>query len=237
MKRYIIIIVLLIILGLGVYVGIEYVGGEDVSIKKISNAKDTYEEYKVGDLVSFKDEEWYVMYDSDKDTDYVTLISSNILSLDELGIDTVVKGIYETSDINKYLKEEYAKELGEENLFEKNGYKVRLFNKEDLDFLIDSESITYDEDNDEYIISECPEFVCLTNTFYATMIDTNDSVELYDVYYNVDDVEDMKYEDYTLHLKYYNITSTYDTYKVNSLVNDTTLFVRPVINVYKKSLE
>ncbi len=237
MKRYIILIVLLIVLVFSLFIGLNYLNNEETTVKNIFNNKEAYKEYKSGDLVKLNDEEWYVMYDSHKDSDYVTLISADIFSLEELGIDTVVKGIYETSEINKYLKGEYARNIGEEKLVEKNGYTVRLFNQDDLDLLIDLEDIRYDENKDEYVIDECPDFICLTNTFYATMIDTNDKLELYDVYYNVDDIEDILYGEYQLHLKYYNITSTYETYKINSIVDNATLFVRPVINVYKNSLD
>ena len=49
--------------------------------------------------------------------------------------------------------------------------------------------------------------------------------------------EDLLYGDYTLHLKYYNVSSTYEKHMLVSLVDDATLFVRPVINVYKSSLK
>ncbi len=236
MKRYIILIVLIIILAVGLFVRFNFINEEETTVKKIFT-KETFKEYKNGDLVKLNGDEWYVMYDSTNESDYVTLISADILSLDEIGIDTVLKGIYETSDLNKYLKDEYAKSIGEEKLVEKNGYTVRLFDKSDFDFLINEEDYSYDEEKDEYVLRECPEYICLTNTFYATMIDTRDDLEFYDVYYNVEDIENVLYDDYTLHLKYYNITATYDTYKINSLVNSATLFVRPVINVYKNSLD
>lgn len=236
MKRYIILIILLIILGVGLFIGLNLINDEETTVKKIFT-KEGFNEYKSGDLVKLNGDEWYVMYDSNKDSDYVTLISADILSLDEMEIDTVLKGIYETSDLNKYLKDEYAKSIGEDKLVEKNGYKVRLFDKDDFNFLINEEDYSYDEERDEYVLTECPEFICLTNTFYATMIDTRNDVEFFDVYYNVADIEDLLYGDYTLHLKYYNITATYETYKINSLVDNATLFVRPVINVYKNSLD
>ena len=61
--------------------------------------------------------------------------------------------------------------------------------------------------------------------------------EFVDVYNNVNDIEDLLYGDYTLHLKYYNVSSTYEKHMLVSLVDDATLFVRPVINVYKSSLK
>lgn len=233
MKKYIILIILFVILGLGIFVGFNVLDDKETTVKTIFNKK-TYDEYKVGDLVRFNDEEWYVMYDSLKNSDYVTLISSNIISLEEENITTVVGGIYETSELNKYLKNDLAKSLGEENLVEKNGYKIRLLSEDDFESLVTAE---YNKEKDEYEITDCPDFICLTNCFYATMIDTENNLDLTDVYYNVDDIEDVLYDDYVLHLKYYNLSSTYETYKLNSLVDNATLFVRPVINVYKSSLD
>ena len=68
------------------------------------------------------------------------------------------------------------------------------------------------------------------------MIDTNINKEFIDVYNNVSDIENIMFDDYTLHLRYYNLASTYNTYKLESLVSDASLFVRPVINVYKNNL-
>ena len=78
-----------------------------------------------------------------------------------------------------------------------------------------------DDETDSYDITDCPDFICLTNVFYATMISTNSSVQ------GLDELE---------HLNYYNLSTTYDTYKLESLVEDSTLFVRPVVNVYKESI-
>lgn len=230
-KKKVICVILLIII---IAVSFTFIisSNNDSKIVKILKNK-VYETYKSGDIVNFNDEKWYVMYDSDKNDDYITLISKDILYLEDSNLSLAIDGIYETSSINEYLKNDYTKSLGEEKLVEKNGYSVRLFNEDDFKNLVDA---TYNEKNDEYIINNCPEFICLTNTFYATMIDTNSNKEFIDVYNNVADIENLLYEDYVLHLKYYNLTSTYNTYKLNSLVDDATLFVRPVINVYKNNV-
>lgn len=232
MKKYIILIILLIILGCGTFIVFNVLNDNNPTIKKMFNKED-YKEYESGDVVSFANERWYVLHDSSKEKEYVTLISSDIQYLDDEKLAYVSSGIYETSAINKYLSNDYIKELGSENFIEINGYKARLFNQDDFDKLIVAQ---YDEDEDSYILEKCPEFVCLTNTYYATMIDTNNDKEFVDVYNNIGDIEDLLYGDYTLHLRYYNISNTYDTHSLDSLVNDATLFVRPVINVYKSSL-
>lgn len=230
MKKYTKFMIFIVFI-VGIIVGYSVTNKDDETISNIFDTKD-YEVYKSGDKVTFNNENWYVMFDSDKNSDYVTLISSEILYLDDNTLNKVFSGVYETSKINEYLKNNFVNEIGKENFVEINGYQARLFNKDDFEKLIVAK---YDEMNDEYTINKCPEFICLTNTFYATMIDTNIQKEFIDVYNNVNDIENL-YSDYTLHLRYYNLNSTYSTYKLESLVNDVTLFIRPVVNVYKESL-
>lgn len=233
MKKFIVLILLIAFLVVAIYGAVNFFGKEEGSQPDIFK-KDEYKEYKAGEYITFSDSKWYVLYDSNKTEEDVTLISADILNLEEEQLDTVLSGIYESSDLNKYLKNEYAKSLGEEKLVEKNGYKVRLFNKDDLDNLLD---VTYNEKKDEYEINNCPDYICLTNAYYSTMIDTNEKVEFENVYLNVSDIEDPLYDDYELHLRYYNITTTYETFKLNSIVDNTNLLIRPVINVYKSYLE
>ena len=94
----------------------------------------------------------------------------------------------------------------------------------------------YDEETDSYLFDDCPEFLCLTNAFYGTMIDTATDFEAVDVYNNVNDIENPNIDDYKLHLKYYNVYATYTEYGMKSVVDDATLFIRPVINVKKSAL-
>jgi len=215
-KRSIILIVLLIMLVLGLVAFSKAFGKKDSSIKEIFK-QEKYQAYKSGDLVSFNNQDWYVLHDSSENDNYVTLIYKGILYLEENGIAESDYNVYESSDLNKYLKEDFTNFLGEKNLREVNGYKVRLFNDDDLKLL----NVKYDDETDSYDITDCPDFICLTNVFYATMISTNSSVQ------GLDELE---------HLNYYNLSTTYDTYKLESLVEDSTLFVRPVVNVYKESI-
>lgn len=216
MKRYIILIVLIVMLIIGLFTFNKVFNKKDNSIREIFK-QEKYKTYKSGDLVSFNKQEWYVLHDSSEKDNYVTLIYKGILYLEENGIAESDFKVYESSDLNSYLKNDFSEFLGEKNLREVNGYKVRLFNDDDLKDL----SVKYDEETDSYEITDCPDFICLTNVFYATMIPTK----------NVDGGDELE------HLNYYNLSTTYDTYKLESLVEDTTLFVRPVVNVYKDSLD
>ena len=216
MKRYIILIVLIVMLIIGLFTFNKVFNQKDSSIREIFK-QEKYNTYKSGDLVSFNKQEWYVLHDSSEKDNYVTLIYKGILYLEENGIAESDFKVYESSDLNSYLKNDFSEFLGEKNLREVNGYKVRLFNDDDLKDL----SVKYDEETDSYEITDCPDFICLTNVFYATMISTK----------NVDGGDELE------HLNYYNLSTTYDTYKLESLVEDTTLFVRPVVNVYKDSLD
>lgn len=232
MKRIIILFVLVILLFFGIF-GLTKTFSNDKNVVKNIFKSEIYASYKAGDIVSFADDEWIVMYDSSSKEDSMTLINSGILYLGEDEISDVIDGIYETSKLNDYLENDYANLLGEKNLVEKNGYKVRLLNMDDIKELTEYE---YDEKEDRYVFLSCPDYICLTNNYYATMIDTNNEFEKTDVYNNVKDIEDNIIGEYQLHLKYYNIYSTLTDFSLESIVDDTTLIVRPVINVYKGSI-
>ena len=217
MKRYIVLVILIIMLVIGLITFAKVFGKKDGSSKSLFKQQ-KYNEYKSGDIVSFKKEDWYVLHDSSSKDNYVTLIYKGILYLEENGISESNYDVFESSDLSNYLKKDYTDFIGSENLREVNGYKVRLFNEDDLKLL----NVSYDEKSDSYDIIDCPDFICLTNVYFATMIPTKDKYE-----------KTLDYE----HLNYYNLSTTYDTYKLESLVEDDTLFVRPVINVFKESLD
>lgn len=233
MRRRIILVVLVIVLIAGFIAFNKAFNNNDKNHKSMFRNK-VYESFKAGDVVSFKDKSWYVLYDSTKKDNYVTLISDSIMSIDNDNLLYVLDGIYETSNLKTYLEKNYANELGLDNLVEKNGYYIRLFNEDDMKNLID---VTYNREDDSYTIDDCPEYICLTNVFYATMIDTKNVNLSEDVYTSLNDIDDIVFDEYKLHIKYYNLNSTYETFKLESIVEDPALFVRPVINVYKDSLD
>lgn len=227
MKKTIIVGLLVIVFIIGaIFISFQF--SEDSPLK-IGKKKKTYDVYEKGDVVDFYDDSWFVLYDSDEDEEYVTLISAKINHFEEAP--TVIQGIYETSDINKYFKDVLTKEYGEDNLVEKNGYSVRLFNQDDMKQLLDVE---YNEKDDSYTIVDCPDYICLNHTSFATMIDSDINYEAIDVYNNVSDIGDEEY--YQLHVPYYHIVGESNEYSLESIVDNTTMFVRPVINVYKESL-
>ena len=217
-KKIAMVVVLVLLLLFTGFVAIKTFGKtEGAKIRIFSNKKETYTTFKKGDVVDFHDSEWYVLYDSSEKDDYVTLISADILYLGDEDITEVIDGIYETSDLNKYLKNEY----------------VRLFDEEDMKNLLD---VTYDDGLDAYEINNCPDYICLTNNYFATMIDTKGS-QISSVYESLEDFNESEQEEKRLHLKYYNIYATYETTGMSSITSDTTLIVRPVINLKKEALE
>lgn len=227
MKKTLIISLLAIVFIIGaLFISFQF--SEDSPLK-IGKKKKTYEVYEKGDVVDFYDDSWFVLYDSDENEEYVTLISSKISYFEEAP--TVIQGIYETSDINKYFKDVLTKEYGEDNLVEKNGYSVRLFDQDDMRQLLD---VKYNEKDDSYTIIDCPNYICLNHTSFATMIDSDINYEATDVYNNVSDIGDEEY--YQLHIPYYHIVGVDNEYSLDSIVDNTVMFVRPVINVYKESL-
>ena len=233
-KKIALVVILVIFLIIVGFVAIKTFGKtEGAKIKIFNSKKQEYSKYKKGDVIDFHDGEWYVLYDSSEKEDYVTLISADILYLGDEDITEVIDGIYETSDLNKYLKNEYATELGHGNLVERNGYAVRLFDEQDMFNLLD---VSYDSALDSYEINNCPDYICLTNNYFATMIDTKGS-QISSVYDSLKDFNESEQEEKRLHLKYYNIYATYETTGMSSITSDTTLIVRPVINLKKDAID
>ena len=226
------IIILLVVISAVLFVYYKINDEKNTSPIKSIIKKNEFKEYNQGQRIQFKNEDWYVLFNSNAKEDYVTLISANVLYFDE--IPYVVGGIYETSDVNEYFKKILNDNYGDDNLVEKNGYKIRLFSIDDLNKLT---SYEYNEQEDYYTLTECPDYVCLNNTFFATMIDTNNNQEYLDSYNNVRDMPDATSDEYSMHLKYYNMISDINGNRLISLTNNSTLFVRPIINVLKERLK
>jgi hypothetical protein len=230
MKRYIILAVLVLLLIFGLFAFFKAYNKEDKPIQRIFK-NEKFKTYKSGDLVKFNDEEWYVLYNSSEKDNYVTLIYKGIVYLEDEELSNVDYKVYEASKLNSYLKGDYVKQLGEDKLREVHGYKARLFNEDDMKTLLNT---NYNEDTDSYEITDCPDFICLTNVFYATMIPTKNG----DYETNKEDeISESDEEAYSVHLSYYNLSTTYEDQTLESIVDDETLFLRPVINVYKESLD
>ena len=138
-----------------------------------------YESYAIGDSISFGDSNWYVIKNSSVDEDYVTVIKDRVLTREELGeyaesnsntmkykdiYDTSTSGnyasiTYDKSNVKKFLEEsylsslesssnnEYSNETGATNLKEVDGYKIRLIKFEELTgelgYEYDSRATTY----------------------------------------------------------------------------------------------
>jgi len=230
MKRYIILAVLVLLLIFGMFAFFKAYSKEEKPIQKIFK-NEKYKTYKSGDLVKFNGEEWYVLYNSSEKDNYVTLIYKGIMYLEEEDFSNVDYKVFEASKLNGYLKGKFIDTIGKDKFREINGYKARLFNEDDMRTLLDVE---YDEETDSYQINECPDFICLTNVFYATMIPTKEGDYGTD---NIEDDNNPEYEEYSIHLSYYNLSTTYEDQSLESIVEDETLFFRPVVNVYKESLD
>ena len=229
MKRRIIFVIILVIIALSAFYGFRKNDHGENTVN-IFKEKVEYKEYQAGDRINFASRSWIVLYDSSKKEDTLTAISSEIMYVED--IPYAISGIYETSQVNEYLKGTFLQELGTDNLVTKNGYKVRLFNEDDMKKIL---KYNYNADDDSYNILDCPDYICLYNSTYATMIDTQ-SIEKENVYNNVKDISNIETDEYQLHLKYYNITNNFGDEKLESIVNDAVLMIRPVINLKKSSL-
>ena len=88
-----------------------------------------YKEYKIGDIVTIHEDNWYVIDDSDSKEDYVKLIN---LNYNRTINDCSRK--YDNINEKKYFEGEYASSLGV-SLKEVDGYKVRLISLEEYENL------------------------------------------------------------------------------------------------------
>ena len=100
-------------------------------------------DYVVGDIVNFEGSNWRVVKNSTVAEDYVTLMKERVLTNAELGeyaygsgYDTMIyhesSNIYSTSKIKEMLESRYLSVLGESNLKEIDGYKIRLITLDEL---------------------------------------------------------------------------------------------------------
>ena len=122
-----------------------------VVIDYVQNFKDSsgqqiipYKDYSIGDKITYKDTDWYVIEDSPASQDYVVLLKENVLTNTELGTYAYRSGydttqfsinssnLYDVSKV-KQAVESYAVEKGIMiDLIEINGYKIRLITKDEL---------------------------------------------------------------------------------------------------------
>ena len=121
-----------------------------------------YEAYSVGDTIEFAGSNWYVIKDSTAEEDYVTLMKETVLTNAELGEYAYANGYdtmsyywndschpaaygystnanncdntnsYETSKVKEMLETRYLPTIGESNLKEIDGYKIRLITTNEL---------------------------------------------------------------------------------------------------------
>ena len=227
MKKRIILLILIIVL-VASFVALKNTGNEQGSLlRNMFNDKITYKEYKAGDRIYFADGEWYVMYDSSSKEDYVTLIYTGFYYLEDYGISLVLDEDYKKSDLNVFLQNKFVELLENPKLKEIDGYKVRLLNKKDMDSLTE---YTYDKKDDSYELTKCPDYICVPNLSFGTMIETDENND-YKVT-ELEDIEDLYTDKYLIHLKYYNLEDG----NLISVVNNAFLSVRPVVNVMKESI-
>lgn len=91
----------------------------------------TYTEYKIGDTIDINEEPWYVISNSNKEQDYVTLIN---LNYNRTIKDCYTK--YDNLNEKKYFEGEYLNSLNVKTK-EVDGYKIRLIKLEEYENLVD----------------------------------------------------------------------------------------------------
>ena len=114
-----------------------------------------YKEYKFGETINYRGDNYYVLENSGNDKNYVTLLKNNSLTLNDLPNykDTILNNMklsnnlgyityscdnnvcstnYDSSNIKKVIDNWMKISLNEDELVSINGYKARIISKEDL---------------------------------------------------------------------------------------------------------
>lgn len=224
-KKIIFVIMLIVLFVVGLIVFFNLSDTNNINIEKMFSTKE-YESYTSGDRIDFKDQSWYVMYDSSTKDEYVTLISSNYIYVEDIPY------LNDLKDVEDYMNDKLLSLYEKDNLKEVNGNYIRLINFDDVTKLLDFE---YVEEDDSYVFNDCPSYICLNNSVYSTMISTTGVID--GVYSNYDEIENPDIEDYELHLNYYVIYKEDDKEGMKSIVDDANLYIRPIIYVLKSSIE
>ena len=133
--------------------GIVIIEGNNIKYENIVlNGKTYYEKtyaaFSIGDEITYKDTNWYVINNSPSSQNYVTLIKKTVLTHDELGeYALVIEGdddvrntayfdydssLYATSDIKAAVETYMSNKSMTNDLKEVDGYKIRLITENEI---------------------------------------------------------------------------------------------------------
>ena len=204
--------------------------------------------YSIGDKVTFKESDWYVIEESDSDQDYVVLLKDDALTFDE-----VLE--YGGGHINRYTQDPVGVPVN------KNGYGgVAYYSSESCGY-IDNKLIysgcktDYNESDIKYIIDNWSESMFNKgelkniNNLKARLLTydeailtgcstTNNScpvwVELNSYYWTMTTSNSKYYQMYIIN--YPSKIATTGGYGIGSVARASAGLVRPVINLYKSAI-
>ena len=198
-------------------------------------------EYSQGQEVVFCDTSWRVLFDSYSNSNYVTLISSQLVYPESIYFDddlfympiryfTDVKLKYADSAIKLYLEEEVLPLYGDSNLIEINGYKIRLLTLNDLKNVMPLEVYTDDNQLVHYRQADSEDYSWLINKneWFWTMEECADDLP-YIVY------GESSFDEYN-HYSWYALTNS-DVIEFTSVGQRNDDSIKIVINVYKSALK
>ena len=190
------------------------------------NVGQAYKQYYTGDKISFNNESWHVITDSNASDDYVVALKDDYLSdLDgkpyyqcpvesDNGINCNGKmsNNYDDSIAKKYFDDTYINVLGKENLKQVDGYYVRLITIDELS------ALGCGKETVDKVCNEAPDWLWNDSTksmsWAMSPVDNQDEVMTYSFGYK--------------------ITGEHAVF-ANGV--GSTLGVRPVINLLKSSIE
>ena len=145
-----------------------------IEIIFIADKVNAYEKYDIGKEINYNNQKFYVIEESDDDTDYITLLKENPLTNEELdryngGIQTssyaakvsyINERVYESSYMYPYDESNpkpiidywLNNEINSDDLVEVDGYKARLLNNSDMSSLGYEAEYEYQQNGPEVIL-------------------------------------------------------------------------------------
>ena len=115
---------------------------------KSSNKEVTYQTYNIGDVVTYNGMDFYVIENSNENSDRVTVLKSEPLTVEEVNV-------YGTGHINMYIN---PAEAYYQTVYDQNGYGAMAYYTSETcgytetDFTIDGCTTEYDESEVKYVV-------------------------------------------------------------------------------------
>ena len=217
-----------------------------IEIIFIADKVNAYEKYNIGKEINYNNQKFYVIEESDDDTDYITLLKENPLTNEELNrykgdsqnssyaakISYINERVYGSSFMYPYDESNpkpiidywLNNEINSDDLVEVDGYKARLLNNSDMSSLGYEAEYEYQQNGPEVILKNI-KFIPQQGSSKKSWLDYNGEKMLTSfVYY-------FFFENTNYVYVYFPAEDEF-----NSTMGTTDGIIRPVINIKKSVL-